>query len=137
LKPFDPKEWPEVTLLPGFERECRRLGLNEDDLHALEVAILANPAGPPVIQGTGGVRKIRFRTPGSGKGKSRAYRVCYAHFPDVGALVMVVIFGKKEKANLTNQDKKALANLMMLFRAELENAYWNPPQIHQRSPDDE
>jgi hypothetical protein len=125
VKSFDPGEWPKFIQTPAFERECSRLGLNQADLQAMEAAILTDPTRAPVMQGTGGVRKIRFSRPGSGKGKSGAYRACYGYFPEFGAVVMLTIFGKNEKANLSSRNKKDLSELMVIYRQELER-HTNP-----------
>jgi hypothetical protein len=83
----------------------------------------SGPSRPPVIQGTGGLRKIRFTEPGSGRGKSGAYRVCYAYFPEFGTVALVVIFGKNEKDNLTKADRNAISAVIARYRAELEREF--------------
>ena len=37
-----------------------------------------------MIQGTGGLRKMRFAAPGSQRGKSKSFRVCYVDFTEFG-----------------------------------------------------
>ena len=63
---------------PSFLRDWKRLDLDDDALGALERELIDEPDKGPVIAGTGGLRKLRFSPPGSGRGKSGAYRVCYA-----------------------------------------------------------
>ena len=53
------------------ERAVRKL-LSEDDRREMEAAIVAVPDAAPVIQGTGGIRKLRWA--GSGRGKRGGVR---------------------------------------------------------------
>lgn len=128
---FQPEQWPRFVRFPAFTRDWRRLGLDDDALQALEIEILNDPGKPPVIPGTGGLRKIRFSEPRSGRGKSGAYRVCYATFPEFGTVALVVIFGKAEKDNLTKADRNAIAQVIAEYREELEREF-----RRRRSPGD-
>lgn len=49
--------------------------LSDDEYRALQQTLIDNPEAGPVIRGTGGVRKLRWRA--SGRGKSGGYRVIY------------------------------------------------------------
>ena len=66
---FQPEEWPRFVRFPAFTRDWERLGLDDAALRALELEILKDPGPPPVIRGTGGLRKLRFAESGSGRGK--------------------------------------------------------------------
>jgi hypothetical protein len=70
--------------LSEFRNNWNRLKLTDDDLRRLEAEILIDPESPPVMRGTGGLRKMRFAPPSSGGGKSGGIRVCYAYFPEFG-----------------------------------------------------
>ncbi len=59
-------------------------------------------------------------SPGAGRGKSGAYRVCYAVFPEFGTVALAVVFGKNEKDTLTAADRKAIAEVLRAYRDELE-----------------
>jgi hypothetical protein len=61
---------------PPFLRDWNRLGLDDGALRALERELIDAAEKGPVIEGTGGLRKLRFSPPGSGRGKSGSYRVC-------------------------------------------------------------
>ncbi|MDR1094430.1 MAG: hypothetical protein LBL66_09825 [Clostridiales bacterium] len=56
-----------------FDRQWERLGLTDSDLSALQIQLLENPKAAPVIQGAGGLRKMRFAF--RGKGKSGGVRL--------------------------------------------------------------
>ena len=67
LKPEDLFSFVESK---GFRGEWRDCGLSDDDLWSLQSVILATPKAGQVVPGTGGLRKLRFTPPGSGRGKS-------------------------------------------------------------------
>jgi hypothetical protein len=93
--------------LSAFRTNWNRLKLNDDDLRALESEILSAPEEPPVMRGTGGLRKIRFARASSNTRKSGGMRVCYAYFPRFGLIYLCAIFAKSTKANLTPAEAAA------------------------------
>ncbi len=117
---FDPADWPRFIELPGFARAWAGLGLSDNDLAALQAAILEGPYGYPVVPGTGGLRKIRFARPGEGRGKSGSYRACYACFLDNGLVVLAMIYGKGERADLTMAQKKSIAESLRAISQQLK-----------------
>ena len=46
--------------LPSFRNDWRALGLADGDLRRLQEELLTDPQAGRVMQGTGGIRKIRF-----------------------------------------------------------------------------
>lgn len=50
-----------------FVKKWEEMGLTDEDLRRLELEIMKNPHAGTVIQGTGGLRKMRFAFEGSGK----------------------------------------------------------------------
>lgn len=50
----------EFVYVPTFEKSWKQLNLSEKDLRVLENMILDKPDIGEVIQGTGGLRKMRF-----------------------------------------------------------------------------
>jgi hypothetical protein len=109
--------------LPAFASNWRRLKLGDDDLRALESAILAAPAGPPVMKGTGGLRKIRFAPSTSGAGKSGGVRACYPYFPEFGLIYLYAVFSKNVKANLTAAEAAAYKDLLQRFAQYLRQNF--------------
>src|SRR5690349_9917799 len=103
-----PQRMLQFTELHGFSDDWRQLDLDSDDLLALQNAILEAPKRPPVIPGTGGVRKIRFAPVSWSIGKRGGVRVCYVYFEECGVVVLVMAFSKNEKENLTGEEKAAL-----------------------------
>jgi hypothetical protein len=96
------------------------LDLGDDDLLALQGAILEGPNRHPVVSGTGGLRKIRFARPGSGRGKSASYRVCYACFLDTGVVVLAMVSGKGEQAGLTAVQRRDIAAALRVIGDQLK-----------------
>ena len=64
--------------LPIFISKWKALGLTDSDLRRLEMELLADPKIGAVMQGTGGVRKMRFAF--EDRGKSGSVRVIYIDF---------------------------------------------------------
>lgn len=102
-------------LVAAFVAEWDRLGLNDEDLQALEQQIMERPQSGAVMRGTGGVRKARFAPPSSHTGKSGATRVCYVAFAD-SVCYLLLIFPKNERANLSAEDKAALKTIVEALR---------------------
>ena len=66
--------------IPLFTKRWKEIGLGEDELRALQIMLLKNPESGPVMEGTGGIRKVRF--PLENRGKSGSVRVCYTDFAE-------------------------------------------------------
>ena len=116
-------EHHSLIQLPAFASNWKRLKLGDEDLRALESAILAAPDGPPVMKGTGGLRKIRFAPAGSGGGKSGGARACYAYFPEFGLVYLCAVFPKNAKANLTAAEAGAYKDLLQRFTQYLRQNF--------------
>jgi hypothetical protein len=83
LKPTDLLHFIE---LDEFSDDWNSLRLDDDDLLALQVLIMLGPERAAVIEGTGGLRKLRFSPLRWNTGKSGALRVCFAWFPSTTRL---------------------------------------------------
>lgn len=110
-----PSHWPTPEDLlhfveePGFEDDWKSLGLNvADDLTALQLMIMTNPKGSPVVKGTGGLRKMRFAPDRWNVGKSGAARVCYAYFERNWTVLLLMAHEKGAKENLTDTERAAV-----------------------------
>lgn len=105
---------PEALLhfieLDEFQDDWEELGLDvEVDLWELQNQIMHDPAGPPIIQGTGGLRKMRFAPSRWNIGKSGAIRVCYVYFQPHWTVLLVMAYGKGKKDNLSSAEKRDIA----------------------------
>ena len=102
--------------LPLFSRRWAEIGLGEDELLALQIMLLKDPTSGPVIEGTGGIRKVRF--PLEHRGKSHGVRVCYTDFEEFEVTYLITAFTKKEQENLTDDEKKTLKKLVKTLKEE-------------------
>ncbi len=62
------------------------------------------------MQGTGGVRKLRWSS--KGKGKSGGSRIIYFFYKETIPLFLLTIFSKNEKINLSKEERNELAKLV-------------------------
>ena len=113
----------QFVQFPTFLRDWKRLWLGDDALRALERELITSPDKRPIIEQTGGLRKLRFTPPDAGRGKSGAYRVCYAYFPAFGTVALFVAFGKNEQSDLSSAEARATANALRTFEAELRRQF--------------
>jgi hypothetical protein len=104
----------EFVTTKVFDRQWADLGLTDEDLISLEKTLLDDPKQAPVIQGTGGVRKIRFAL--RGKGKSGGIRVLYIDLENVRIIYLLLAYPKSEKADLTEDEKRAVKDLVTTLK---------------------
>lgn len=119
-----PKDFLTFVELDGFRDDWERLGLNDDDLNLLQVAIMSAPTWYPVISGTGGVRKLRFSPGRMKRGKSGAFRVCYVYFEEFGIVLLAIAYGKNERDNLTTAEKNALRQYVARQQKQFSEGYF-------------
>jgi hypothetical protein len=117
---FRPEDWLRFIQLTPFSRKWGKLGLTDDDLRMLEAAIMAGPTHAPVLKNAGGLRKMRFGNRSSNQGKSGAFRVCYVYFEKHGVVVLITIFGKNEKSDLSPADRNGIASIIRDIEHDLD-----------------
>ena len=103
--------------IPLFSKRWTEIGLDEDDLLALQIMLLKDPESGPVMDGTGGIRKVRF--PLKNRGKSGSVRVCYADFEEFEVTYLITAFTKAERENLTQEEKNVLKKLVKSLKDEV------------------
>jgi hypothetical protein len=88
------------TLVPigTFEEKARKLLGNAGFDDMLEF-LARRPRAGRVIQGTGGLRKVRFARPGTGK--RGGARVIYYYHNDTKPILLLLIYPKADQENLT------------------------------------
>lgn len=103
-------------MLSAFEKQWEKIGLTDEDLRRLQQEILQNPKAGDVVQGTGGLRKMRFAF--EHRGKSGSARVAYVDFAVDKEIYLIAVYAKNEKTNLTKEErnniKKLIENLKKL-----------------------
>lgn len=107
--------------VPLFTKRWSEIGLTDKDLEQLQIMLLKDPESGPVIEGTGGIRKVRF--PIENKGKSGSVRVCYTDFEEYEVTYLITAFKKKDQENLADEEKNALRKLVKSLR-EAERNKW-------------
>ena len=78
--------------------------------------IATHPEAGDVISKTGGVRKVRFAR--KGQGKSGSYRIVY--YNDNNPVYLFTVFGKNEKANISDAEKNALYKIVQDIKKEFK-----------------
>lgn len=97
---------------PVFQRLLPNY-LTDDDYCRLQQALLANPLAGVVIQGTGGIRKVRWAPERTGK--RGGVRVIYYWFGAKCRFYMLTLYKKGEVSDLSPSEKKDLKQLVEVF----------------------
>lgn len=106
-----------------FQRKVARL-LTEQEREDLVTYLAAYPNAGVIMEGTGGIRKLRWAR--AGGGKSGGIRVIYYFHDGSMPLYLLTAFGKNEKPNLSKEERNLLAKAVR----ELV-AFWR--QINEQS----
>ena len=104
-----------------FIRKAKKL-LSDAEREELVSYLSAHPADGDLIEGTGGVRKLRWAR--QGMGKSGGVRVIYFFYNKGTPLYALTIYGKGEKDNLSKAERNELAKLVTILVG-----YW---QVRQK-----
>ncbi|NCS88775.1 MAG: addiction module toxin RelE [Ignavibacteria bacterium CG2_30_36_16] len=105
-----------IVELPEYIKSAEK-ELSKDERDELIYYLSSNPKAGTLMQGTGGVRKLRWAS--KGKGKSGGSRVIYFYYNETIPLFLLTIFGKNEKINLSKAERNELAK----FVKELVKSY--------------
>lgn len=93
--------------LPAFERQ-RADYLDDDGLRLLQQTLMANPVAGDVIEGSGGLRKLRFGDARRAKGKRGGLRVIYYFWTGGPEFWLFTLYDKNEVADLTARQRSLL-----------------------------
>jgi mRNA-degrading endonuclease RelE of RelBE toxin-antitoxin system len=103
-----------ITELPEYIRRADDL-FSESERKAVIDYLAEHPRAGDVMEGTSGIRKLRW---GRGnKGKSGGVRVIYYYHDERIPLYLLTVFGKNERANLSKADRNSLAGLVSILVA--------------------
>ena len=103
-----PTDFLTFVELDGFYDDWQTLHLTDEDLYALQIGIMASPKAGRVVQGTSGLRKMRFAPERWKRGKRESARICYAYFEQHFLVILMMVYSKKEMVDLDEGDKKAI-----------------------------
>lgn len=90
--------------------------IGDDDFAEFQAELAQSPETGPVIEGTGGLRKVRWRL--KGRGKSGGVRIVYLYLKIHGVIHLVFVFAKSESDNLTADEKKQLKQIVDAIKRE-------------------
>ncbi len=107
------RAWLTVFETAAYLARARRL-LSDVEQEAVVQMVAQEPTCGVLIEGTGGVRKVRFAV--GDRGKSGGVRVVYYFHSEVMPVYLLTLFPKNEKANLTKAERNALARLVTELR---------------------
>lgn len=102
----------ESTIFEKYRNEY----LSDEEFRLFQAELMSNPKQGDVIQGTGGLRKIRVAS--KGKGKRGGSRVIYYFLDEKRRFYLLTIYGKNEMSDLTADQKKQLKAFMEAWRNE-------------------
>lgn len=102
--------------LPAFAR-YRADYLDDDGFRALQLDLMASPEAGDIIEGTGGLRKVRHADPRRGRGKRGGLRVIYFWWPAGRQFWLFTLYGKDEMDDLSAKEKALLRDML---KRELE-----------------
>lgn len=88
--------------------------MSDDEYQALQKHLAQHPDAGAVIEGTGGLRKIRVAI--GGRGKSGGARVIYYYFASASQIAMIFAYPKNVQATLTAEQKKMLKAVVENWR---------------------
>jgi len=101
-----------------FDKKWKDAGLDDDDLRLFEIFLLENPAAGKIMEGTGGLRKVRWALPSAGK--SGGIRALYIDFLMVEKIIAIDLFSKDEKENLTKSERNNIKKVVKSIGEEIE-----------------
>lgn len=93
---------------PIFTEDLGAL-LSDESYREFQEYLAENPEAGDVIQGTNGLRKVRWTA--NGKGKSGGVRVIYFHLSRAYQIRLILIYRKGVKDDLSVAEKKVLKEL--------------------------
>lgn len=92
-----------------FTRRIKKL-MSDDEYRALQETLVNRPGMGDIVQGTGGLRKVRWKQ--EGHGKSGGVRVIYYWMTEDEHLYMLYVYPKSKQKDLTAEQKKDLKSIV-------------------------
>ena len=92
-----------------FTRQVQSL-LTDEEYHRLQIALILRPESGVIIPGSGGLRKIRWSI--QSRGKRGGVRVIYYWVTRQDRILMLTIYAKSEKDDLTAEQLKILKRIV-------------------------
>jgi len=97
--------------LPAFTRH-RADYLKDEGFRALQIELMEQPEKGDVIEGTGGLRKLRRPDPKRGKGKRGGLRLIYFWWEAGRQFWLFTLYDKNEMDDLSAKEKGLLKDML-------------------------
>jgi len=101
-----------------FEKCWKSLELGEMEQSELETYLCANPGAGNIVRGTGGLRKLRWALPDTGK--SGGIRVIYVDFTFHEKIYLISAYPKSKKISLTKEECNEAKKFIKELKVEIE-----------------
>jgi hypothetical protein len=98
-----------VAEMPEYIRRVEKLLSAEERRNVVDY-LAAHPKTGDLMEGTGGVRKLRWGR--GGHGKSGGVRIIYYFHSEAMPVYLLTLFAKSDRANLTKAERNDLADLV-------------------------
>jgi hypothetical protein len=86
---------------PVYARKAAAL-LDDEERESVAAFVAVNPMAGSVIPGSGGIRKLRWKTRKGGK--RGGYRVIYFNRLEQSQIWLLTIFSKRQRANISTRE---------------------------------
>ena len=103
-----------IIELPEYLKQADKL-LSNSERQSIINYLAVHPSAGDIMQGTGGIRKLRWAA--QGKGKSGGVRVIYYYHNETIPLFLLTVFSKNEKVNLSKSEGNELTKLTRLLKS--------------------
>lgn len=84
--------------------------LTDEEYKDFQAHLAANPEAGDIMQRTGGLRKVRWKS--EGKGKRAGVRIIYYFHSSVARIYLLTLYAKNEVSDLNTKECKALMKLV-------------------------
>ena len=98
-----------LVTLGSFEAKARAL-LDDKGFEELLEFLARRPKVGRIIQGTGGLRKVRIAS--SGRGKRGGARIIYYYHDEYRPILLFLIYARANQENMTNAQKAEYRTLL-------------------------
>lgn len=98
-----------IAEVPEYIRQAEKL-LSATERQDVVSYLSAHPKSGDLIEGTGGIRKLRWGR--GGRGKSGGVRVIYYYHSEMMPLYLLTLFAKNEQDNLSKAERNDLAKFV-------------------------
>lgn len=108
------RQWRSICIVKFVETSVftRRITevVSDDEYRLLQEALLRRPMHGDLIEGTGGIRKLRWGE--QGRGKRGGFRIIYYWNAKREIFLMLYLYRKNEQKDLTAEQRRVLAKVV-------------------------